>query len=408
MSLFSVDAQMFRAFRERVAVDYRPLTMFYGHNQAGKSTMLRLLPLLADSIYESRGALNMNSDSLASADFKELGHISGGGGISAPPILWLKKDSRDTANLELQFGDEGGLIVNRLRLSQPGRKVMDVTWEKTEERRGNASTAWYQGNVKAQDWVGKLKFDNLFPTLLPNEIQPLVEQLRSAFSPLQRLQWLRANRIRLDGQATSLTRCCASDGSDIASRIPERVRSQVLGNATKWLQQQDNLANSINIDSQQKIRLSTAGRVDLPLYLAGEGLRALLPILLCACWAENKDDFAPTMLAFEEPEAHLHPHLQVALFDRLIKTIAADIPVALETHSVHMLRAMQLAILNQQIMPDDVALYWVEQKHGQAALTKIDVQPDGTLHNWRPDVFEKEQELAQQILERRWAMGSAN
>ena len=407
MSLFSVDVQMFRAFRERATVDYRPLTMFYGYNQAGKSSMLRLLPLLADSIYESRGALNLTSDSLASQNFKELGHISGGG-IPGSPIFRLKKDSLATSDLELQFGDEGGLIVNRLRLFKPGSKVMDVTWEKTEERRGNSSTARYQGEVNGQDWGGNLKFDNLFPAMLPAETTSLVDQLRQAFAPLQRLQWLRANRIRLDGQATLLSRCCASDGSDIASVIPEHVRNQVLGRAAEWLQQQDNLANSISIDTQQKFLVGTAGRVDLPLYLAGEGLRALLPLLLCACWAENKDDFAPTMLAFEEPEAHLHPHLQAALFDRLIKTIESGVPVALETNSVYMLRAMQLAILNKQIMPDDVAMYWVEQKNGQSTLMKIDVQADGTLHNWRPDVFEKEQELAQQILERRWAMGSVN
>jgi hypothetical protein len=408
MSLFSVDVQMFRAFRERATVDYRPLTMFYGYNQAGKSTMLRLLPLLADSIYESRGALNMTSDSLASPIFKELGHMSGGGGIPGSPILRLKKDSQGTSDLELQFGDEDGLIVNRLRLFKPGSKVMDVTWEKTEERRGNSSTARYQGELRGKDWDGNLKFDNLFPSMLPAETTELIEQLRQAFIPLQRLQWLRANRIRLDGLATSISRCCASDGSDIASAIPVHVRNQVLGSATEWLQQQDNLANSISIDAQQKFLVGTAGRVDLPLYLAGEGLRALLPILLCACWAENKDDYAPTMLAFEEPEAHLHPHLQAALFDRLIKTVESGVPVALETHSVYMLRTMQLAILNKQIPPDDVALYWVEQKNGQASLIKIDVQADGTLHNWRPDVFEKEQELAQQILERRWAMGSAN
>lgn len=408
MSLFSVDVQMFRAFRERATVDYKPLTMFYGHNQAGKSTMLRLLPLLADSIYETRGALNMTSDSLASQNFKELGHISGNGGRPGSPTFRLKKDTQNTADLELQFGDEEGLIVNRVRLSKPGTNVVDLTWENTEERRGNSSTAKYLGKIKGQDWNGRLRFDSLFPSLIPDAVTSLLDELKEAFSPLERLQWLRANRIRLDGQATSLSRCCASDGSDIASSIPEHVRKQVLGSAAEWLQQQNNLANSISVDAQQKILVGTAGRVDLPLYLAGEGLRALLPILLCACWAENKDDYAPTMLALEEPEAHLHPHLQVELFDRLVNTINAGIPVALETHSVYMLRAMQLAVLNKQISPENVALYWVEQQDGQASLTKIDVQSDGTLHNWRPDVFEKEQELAQKILEQRWAMGSSN
>lgn len=407
MSLFSVDVQSFRAFRERATVDYRPLTMFYGHNQAGKSTLLRLLPLLADSIYENQGALNMTSQALASPNFKELGHINTAG-IAGSPILHLKKDAVESADLELKFSDEAGLIVNSLRLSKPGSTVMDVSWEKTEERRANSSTALYHGAVRGQDWSGSLKFDSLFPSQLPEPALAIVMQVQQAFSPLQRLQWLRANRIRPDGPPSPKVRCCAADGADIASAIPEQARKQILDTAATWLAQQDNLANRIVVDRLSQILVGAAGGFDLPLYLAGEGLRALLPILLCACWAENKDAYAPTMLAIEEPEAHLHPHLQVALFDRLLQSVKASIPVAVETHSVYMLRAMQLAILDKRIAPEDVALYWVAQKNGQAALTKIEVQADGTLHNWRPDVFEKEQELAQQILERRLALGRAN
>ena len=409
MSLFNVDVQMFRAFRERTSLNYRPLTMFYGQNQAGKSTLLRMLPLLADSIYEKNGALNMGSDSLASKNFKELGHISGSNGIPSSPILHLKKDSKGTSDLELQFGDEEGLIVNRIRLKNAGNRVIDLTWEKTEERRGESFSALYQGTINEEEWSGNLEFNSLFPSLLPDKETLLIEELQEKFLPLKRLQWLRANRIRLDERpATIHSRCCAADGSDIARKIPVNFRAQILDNATEWLRTQDNLATSISIDAEQNFRIGMSGRLDLPLYLAGEGLRALLPILLCACWAENKDPFAPTMLAVEEPEAHLHPQLQVALFDRLIKTISLDIPVVLETHSVYMLRAMQLAILKKQILPEDVALYWVEQKDGQSVLTKIDVQSDATLNNWRPDVFEKEQELAQQIMEARWANGSGN
>jgi predicted ATPase len=143
------------------------------------------------------------------------------------------------------------------------------------------------------------------------------------------------------------------------------------------------------------------------LHLAGEGVRALLPILLCACWADASrsihDPDAPTMLAVEEPEAHLHPDLQVALFDRLVETVYAGTPVILETHSVYVLRAMQLAVLSGKLAHDDVSLNWVSQaKDGAATVTPISVTEDATLEGWRPAVFEKEQELAHQILDLRW------
>lgn len=405
LSLFSIDLKSFRAFRERTTVDFRPLTLFYGYNQAGKSTLLRLLPFLADSIYERQGPLHLHSPALASPLLSELGHI-GKDGIPRPPMLCLKTDPGGKAALELQYGDEKGLIVNRLRVGEPGHSVLDAAWAETLNRRGDLTTATYQGQLRGLDWRGELQFDSMIPLGLPVEVEKLIAQLRQSFAPLQRVQWLRANRIRPDNQTSQAPpiRCCAADAADIASSMSEQVRKQVLDQAVAWLTTQD-LAGSLMIDRQNRILLGTPGRMELPLYLAGEGVRSLIPILLCACWAESKEPRAPSMLAVEEPEAHLHPHLQVALFDRLLQSVRQGIPVVLETHSVYLLRAMQLAILENKISPDEVGLYWVEQEKGQASIKEVDIRPNATLHNWRPDVFEKEQELAQQILERRWQMG---
>lgn len=407
MSLFSIDLKSFRAFRERTTVDFRPLTLFYGHNQAGKSTLLRLLPLLADSIYERQGPLHLHSAALASPLFSELGHISKDG-IPRPPMLCLKTDRSGKAALELQYGDEAGLIVNRLRLSEPGHNVLDVAWAETLNQRGNLTTAKYQGILRGIEWRGDLQFDSMIPLGLPEQVEHLIVQLQQSLAPLQRVQWLRANRIRTANQVVPPIRCCAADAADIASCMSEQVRKQVLDQAAAWLMTQDDLADRLMIDRQNQLLLGTPGRIELPLYLAGEGVRSLIPILLCACWAESQEPRAPSMLAIEEPEAHLHPHLQVALFDRLLQSVSQGIPVVLETHSVYLLRALQLAILEQKISPDEVALYWVEQEKGQASIKEIEIKPNATLHNWRPDVFEKEQELAQRILERRWQMGGSN
>ena len=48
MPLFSVEVEGYRAFRDKAKIDIHPLTLLYGENQAGKSTLLRLLVLLAE------------------------------------------------------------------------------------------------------------------------------------------------------------------------------------------------------------------------------------------------------------------------------------------------------------------------------------------------------------------------
>ncbi|MCI5141852.1 MAG: hypothetical protein D3909_09040 [Candidatus Electrothrix sp. ATG1] len=131
-----------------------------------------------------------------------------------------------------------------------------------------------------------------------------------------------------------------------------------------------------------------------------------MPILVCSCWAETKNAAAPTMLAVEEPEAHLHPTVQVALLDRLVETVQAGIPVVLETHSVYLLRAMQVAVLEKRLTPEEVGLYWVEQtKESVSKAKRIGISPDATLTGWPPEVFEKEQELAHRIFDLRWTKG---
>jgi predicted ATPase len=70
---------------------------------------------------------------------------------------------------------------------------------------------------------------------------------------------------------------------------------------------------------------------------------------------------------------------------------------------------MQLAVLEGRLSPQEVGLYWVNQAaNGAANVETVTVNEDATLQNWRPDVFEKEQELAQRIMALRWQQGSGS
>lgn len=44
--LFTLKLRAFRTFRDEAALEVRPLTLLYGFNQAGKSSLLRVLALL--------------------------------------------------------------------------------------------------------------------------------------------------------------------------------------------------------------------------------------------------------------------------------------------------------------------------------------------------------------------------
>lgn len=404
--LFTLKLQAYRSFRDETAIDIRPLTLLYGFNQAGKSTLLRALALLADSLQAGAGPLDLQSPALRGASFKELGHLGRDPNLS-PWLTLVAPGPPADPTFKIQFTDKDGLVVNRLNLTPgPDGDKFKVYLASSAGRDGNGVHGSYEGLYRGRDWSGDLDFDSLFPKGLPDDAERLAQGVRAALAPLERLQWLDANRLAGSG-ATRRVRCCRPDGEDLPAILRSEPGPAILATASNWLAKQEGLGEELSLrndpSGRQQFVHRGFGREALPLPLAGEGLRALLPILLCALWAETRAPGAPTMLAVEEPEAHLHPTLQVALFDRMVETVLAGTPVVLETHSVYLLRAMQLAVLDGRLTPAQIGLHWIDQGHdGVSTVAAIGIGADATLTGWRPDLFEKEQELAHRILDLRW------
>ncbi len=402
----------FRAFRDESSIELRPLTLLYGHNQAGKSSLLRLVPLIADSLRPGATALDLQSPSLRGASLKELGWMGRDPALSPWITLAAPTTTIGEPTLALQYADDGGLVVNQVRLTprESGDKF-GVSLDGEVRRDQQAISAPYAGMYRGKEWTGTLTFNRLIPDGLPEQAAQIAREVAEALEPLSRAQWLHANRLGEGSTETARrTSGCAPDGSDLASILREARHRVILEAASEWIRQQPGLGTDVEVhpdsSGRPQLVLGHPGRERLPLHLAGEGLRALLPILLCACWGEVgrclADSSAPTLLAVEEPEAHLHPDLQVALFNRLLGTVRSGVPVIMETHSVYVLRAMQLAVLNG-LDPAQIGLYWVAQDaDGAASVTPVGIETDATLAGWRPLAFEQEHDLAHQILDLRW------
>ena len=126
-----------------------------------------------------------------------------------------------------------------------------------------------------------------------------------------------------------------------------------------------------------------AGTTSVPIIDVGFGVSQVLPVLVQAFYAEPL-----STVILEQPEIHLHPAAQSVLGDALLSAVIDnDVQLLVETHSEHLLHRIQRRIAEQGISKDDVALYFIDTKNGRSEIHELKVDEYGNITNWPQDFF---------------------
>jgi len=149
--------------------------------------------------------------------------------------------------------------------------------------------------------------------------------------------------------------------------------------------------NPISTQRQEyevKLRINRLdNEVDLP--DVGFGISQVLPVLVQCFYAPRN-----SIILLEQPEIHLHPSAQSALADVMIDVINAkedytnrNIQLIIETHSEHFLRRLQRRIAENAIEQEKVAAYFANYKRDKAVLEPLDIDLFGNIRNWPEHFF---------------------
>jgi predicted ATPase len=407
----------YRGYAEEQRLELRPLTVLFGRNNSGKSALLRALPLLSASIRgKGSQALDMAGPVARGASFEEMSSR----GLTRSEDL----EMRDMY-LGLRWPGDVGIDV---AFHWPDRKLVSVSGV-----RGAGGAWWRHRLVREPSAPGVVSFEALedpsriFALKLsalsfepasdgvPREILAAREPW-SAFG--QHVQWLSASRRPADRRAeySELTGSpfLAHDGHDIIAWLAQRPPQVEALSA--WYEA--HLGTRLLVSEQPQVgwevRLEYGARTGQVVNLldTGEGNVQVLPVL--AALAAAADGSGPPIVVLEEPESHLHPHLQMALAQQLADIImgGADVRIVLETHSEHLLLAIQKLVL-EGLDPTGVALYWVEQlADGRTCAERVGIRDDGSFdEKWPPGVFDDTLWLARTIMQlqiERSEVGSTN
>ncbi|MBN8437299.1 MAG: DUF3696 domain-containing protein [Candidatus Accumulibacter sp.] len=121
----------------------------------------------------------------------------------------------------------------------------------------------------------------------------------------------------------------------------------------------------------------------------GFGISQVLPALVQAFYAPPG-----STVWMEQPEIHLHPMAQSNLADVFISAVKSyeggnprNMQLIVETHSEHFLTRLQRRVAEQSIDANDLAIYFVNPKGAAAKMEALRLNMFGEIENWPENFF---------------------
>ena len=380
--LTGIDLKHFKCF-DLLKLPLRPLTLLFGANASGKSSVLQALVLLHQTITEHEWSdrLLLNGRAIRLGTVADV----------------VDQRARRSCQIALRTDDDE---IRWEFAGEPADMAMAVTrvWtdEKEWERRPEG---WYQYVPQEADDRGWSLHD-LYPW---QEGYHLGSPL-----PLHRVSYLSAERAgpqemyplediwfkRGVGSSGEYAVSALYTGRDepvhgglaIEKVSPIRLR-QVEARMNRFFPGCELDLQKIPHTNAVTLGLRTSNDVNFhaPVH-SGYGLTQVLPIVVAALSSGPKG-----LLLIENPEVHLHPRGQAAMGEFLAEVATTGAQVIMETHSDHVLNGIRRAVKKGLMSPDDAALHffrprWHSEQERVPQVHSPVLDSEGNIDTW-PDGF---------------------
>lgn len=346
-----------------------PLTLVFGPNSAGKSSLLSVLPMLAQTAARP-DVLTMSGDLVEGGTFRMAVHRhdtaipvtlgfgwTSAQGVARESAISFRWDAVRRAAVrsrtELRDGEDRGVLEGpRPWGGQPGvaifERVTDEFWATLEK-------VCFVGPMRA-----------------------------------------RAERMTLVGQG--FVDYVGPEGEQMAAVL--NARPDLVAQVNDWCDRLGLGYEVVMLDPGSQDIVNTAGdlavlaladvRHDPPVLVSargvGYGIGQLLPIVVQSLLSRGG------LILVEQPEVHLHPRLQSAVGDLLIDTAASGrAQLLVETHSEHLVLRLLRRVREGVLDPDDLAILYVDlDDEGAAFVRRLEVDREGDLvYGWPGGFFDE-------------------
>jgi len=430
----------FKAWRDTQAIRLAPLTVFFGANSSGKSSINQLLLMLKQTVQSAdrKMALHLGDKNtvVALGSFWDIVHSHNQQKKITFELEWhllKEKEIKDrlsnqsfhgnsikfTAEIGLPGGNRQNMVVYHQSYqlgvpSQTGLKV-EMKRESIDPKEDSyLLTAFPYQLVSGQSpplphpihFYGfpsevSAKYENA------DFVYELTLALEQRLQDIYYLGALRESPQRYYRWAGEIPESVGWRGERTIDAVLAARDQQINLTSTNkmlpfetiifhWLQEMG-LIESFAVKQvashrhDYEVLVKTVGITDqVNLTDVGLGVSQVLPVLVQCFYAPSD---STTIL--EQPEVHLHPSAQAVLADVFIDAIQArdqtgklhNIQLLIESHSEHFLRRLQRRIAEQKIRPLDTAIYFCEMTSSGSILKPLDIDDYGNIKNWPAKFF---------------------
>ena len=115
----------------------------------------------------------------------------------------------------------------------------------------------------------------------------------------------------------------------------------------------------------------------------GFGLSQVIPVLVALMEPPE------ALCLLENPEAHLHPRGQTTLAELAVRASLADLQVIVETHSDHFLDGIRIAVRDEILPPDGIAIHHFQRTCTRTEVSSPTIDIGGRLSFWPEGFFDQ-------------------
>lgn len=367
----SVALQNFKCFGEKEKIGLARITILYGHNGRGKSSLSQALLLVGQSMKERN---DLDSLSVVGAQVQL--------GTFAEMITFGSKDREikfrletDSEVVEMGFGpDPEKKQIGRLstfvvngdnRFAAQSTQSDDV---ETGLRRVVSSTS----DVSALQQLKDITY------ISAGRLGPVNDVSRNDSLP--------SNLIGTKGE--NLLNALSHQPKEFVDSVA-RYLSEILGGGALNVREVGSTRLELLLDSHN------GDREFLPVNV-GFGYSYVLPVIVGALLAEKG-----SVLIVENPEAHLYPRAQSRIMEFLVnQALAKDLQIIVETHSDHVVNGLRISMKNRVLQPSEgiIQHFGVKDDGISPAITPITCDVNGSLSDYPDDFLDEWTEQMMQLV----------